>query len=81
MSFITKLDEAIEKVEAQIGATQTELVELEKELSDQKLNPYGITNIDFSKRLELMEDLKKMEGAVMGLNLAKEAYAESTETA
>lgn len=75
MDFITNLDAAIEKIQAQRTATQEELARLEKDFSDVKLNPYGITNIDFNKRMELSEDLLKMEGCIMGLNLAKETYA------
>lgn len=77
MSYVEKLDQAIANVEAELESQKQELTKVEAELSDQKLNPYGITNIDFSKRMELMEDIKKIEGAIMGLNLAKEAYNES----
>lgn len=76
MSVKDKLNEVKEKLEAQILESKSELEQLEKDLSDQKLNPYGITNIDFSKRLELMEDLTKMEGCIMGLNLAIEVFDE-----
>ena len=76
MDYITKLDAAIQTVEAELETQKSELERIETELSDQKLNPYGITNIDFSKRMELMEDIKKIEGAVMGLNLAKDSYIE-----
>lgn len=76
MSVKDKLNEVKEKLEAQILETKSELEQLEKDLSDQKLNPYGITNIDFSKRLELMEDLTKMQGCIMGLNLAIEVFDE-----
>jgi hypothetical protein len=77
MSYIEKLNSAIENVQTELSNQQAELEKIEAELSDQKLNPYGITNIDFSKRMELMEDIKKIEGAIMGLNLAKDAYEES----
>lgn len=76
MSYIDKLNSALANVQQELENQQAELTKIEAELSDQKLNPYGITNIDFSKRMELMEDIKKIEGAIMGLNLAKEAYDE-----
>lgn len=76
MDYVTKLNSAIQTVETELETQKAELEKIEAELSDQKLNPYGITNIDFSKRMELMEDIKKIEGAVMGLNLAKDAYIE-----
>lgn len=53
------------------------LLKLEEEFADVKLNPYGITSIDFSKRQELTADSLKMEGAVMGLTLALEMLNES----
>lgn len=74
MDFIANIDAAIEKVQSQKTATKEELDRLEKDFADVKLNPYGITNIDFNKRMELAEDLLKMEGCIMGLNLAKETY-------
>ena len=77
MSFIEKINEAIQKMEAQILAHQKELSQLETELQDTKLNPYGVTNIDFTKRNEMLEDGLRMEGALMGLNLAKETYSEN----
>ena len=51
---------------------EEELKKLEDEFADVKLNPYGITSIDFSKRQELTADVLKMEGAMMGLTLALE---------
>ena len=77
MNFISNIDQAIEKVSAQLKERQAEIAQLEKDLSDTSLNPYGVTNIDFSKRSELIEDALKMEGVIMGLNLAKETYSEN----
>jgi len=74
MDFITEINIAITKVEATLQEQTTKLEELEKEFADVKLNPYGITTIDFSQRQELLEDKTKMEGVIMGLNLAKETY-------
>jgi hypothetical protein len=74
MDFITEINIAIAKVEATLQEHTAKLEELEKEFSDVKLNPYGITTIDFSQRQELLEDKTKMEGVIMGLNLAKETY-------
>jgi hypothetical protein len=80
MDFITELNIAITKVEATLKEQNEKLASLEKEFSDIKLNPYGITTIDFSQRQELLEDTTKMEGVIMGLTLAKETY-ESTVSA
>lgn len=81
MEFITNLDNAIKNIETEMAKNKEVLDTLEKDFSDVKLNPYGVTNIDFSKRQELLSDNLKMEGAIMGLNLAKEAYVGSIPTA
>lgn len=80
MDFITNLDSAIKNIETEMEKNKEALASLEKDFSDVKLNPYGVTNIDFSKRQELLSDNLKMEGAIMGLNLAKEAYAGTLTT-
>jgi hypothetical protein len=80
MDFITELNIAISKVEATLKLQNEKLETLEKEFADIKLNPYGITTIDFSQRQEALEDKTKMEGVIMGLTLAKETY-ESTVSA
>ena len=80
MTFYDKLEAAKTNVENELAERKKELEQLEADLSDQKINPYGITNIDFSKRLEMIEDITKMEGAVMGLQLAQDAFVEN-ETA
>jgi hypothetical protein len=77
MDYITNLNNTISGLEQQIAKNKEELEILEKDFSDVKLNPYGITNIDFSKRQELIADSLKMEGAIMGLNLAKENFQAS----
>ena len=48
-----------------------EKTKLEGEFADTKLNPYGITSIDFSKRQELHELLIKLQGGIEALELAK----------
>ena len=78
--FYDKLEAAKTNVENELAERKKELENLEADLSDQKINPYGITNIDFSKRLEMIEDITKMEGVVMRLQLAQDAFVEN-ETA
>ena len=80
MDFVTELNIAITKIEASLKEHADKLSVLEKEFSDVKLNPYGITTIDFSQRQELIEDTTKMEGVIMGLNLAKETYESTLNT-
>jgi hypothetical protein len=78
MEYKETLLNKISAVEQEKSKTQTELDNLEKEFSNVKLNPYGITSIDFSKRQELSSDLLRMEGCLMGLKLAIETYDGTT---
>jgi hypothetical protein len=80
MDFITEINIAITKVEATLKERNEKLESLEKEFADVKLNPYGITTIDFSERQDLLEDKTKMEGVIMGLTLAKETYESTVST-
>lgn len=64
------------KIENEIALKKADLAQIEGDLSDKKLNPYGITNIDFSKRMEAMEDITKMEGCIMGIDLCIETMEE-----
>jgi len=77
MLFTDKLRQAIKNVEQELKTSTEQLDNLEKDLANVKLNPYGITSIDFTKRQELSRDCVKMEGAIMGLTLALETYEES----
>lgn len=65
------------RLENEIATKRSELAQIESELTDKKLNPYGITNIDFSKRMEAMEDITKMEGVIMGIELCIETMDEA----
>jgi SMC interacting uncharacterized protein involved in chromosome segregation len=77
MIYTDKLRQSIKNVEEELKKSTEELDNLEKELANVKLNPYGITSIDFAKRQELSRDCVKMEGAIMGLTLALETFEES----
>lgn len=78
MSYAQKLENSIKQVQQELDRSSEELKKLEEEFANVKLNPYGITSIDFSKRQELSKDVIKMEGAIMGLTLALETYREDT---
>lgn len=65
------IDELIENFKGQQTIAQQEKEKLEAEFADTKLNPYGITTIDFSKRQEQYELIIKLQGAIEGLELAK----------
>lgn len=80
MDFKQKLQAVIKQIEQEKAQCSEELAKLEEDFANVKLNPYGITSIDFSKRQELTSDVIKMEGTIMGLQLAIEQY-EVTESA
>lgn len=80
MIFKEKLQGTIEKIVEQKAVAETELEKLEEEFANVKLNPYGITAIDFAKRQELSSDVLKMEGVIMGLTLALETYEEDKDS-
>jgi hypothetical protein len=81
MNIQQKIQEKIVLLTQEKNKTDLELQKLEQEFADIKLNPYGITSIDFSRRQELSSDALKMEGSLMGLQLALEIITESPENA
>lgn len=76
MNYAEKLEKNIVQVQQELDKSTLELKQLEEEFANVKLNPYGITSIDFSKRQELTKDTIKMEGVIMGLTLALETFKE-----
>jgi hypothetical protein len=64
-------------VTAEKATKEEELKKLEEEFANVKLNPYGITSIDFTKRQDLATDILKMEGVIMGITLAIETFGET----
>jgi len=78
MSLKQTLLDKMAAVESEHAKFQKELQDLEVEFANIKLNPYGITEIDFSKRQELSSDVLKMEGCLMGLKLAVELCDEQS---
>ena len=75
-NYIKKLTAVKVQLTASLETQNAELEKLEKEFADLKLNPYGITSIDFAKRQELSVATLKMEGTLMGIDLALETYEE-----
>jgi len=68
--IIGKLKGTLQNLNQTIEANKAELAKLEEDFANVKLNPYGITSVDFSKRQELSQDTLKMEGTQMGIQLA-----------
>jgi hypothetical protein len=81
MTYKQNIESKIQIITAQKTELDTEIQKLEEEFANVKLNPYGITSIDFSKRQEKTSDSLKMEGVLMGLQLALETYEESESVA
>ena len=79
MNYRERLLLSIKQVEHELKNSNDTLESLEKELANVKLNPYGITSIDFAKRQELSRDSIKMEGVIMGLTLALETLEDTTD--
>ncbi len=75
MDYQQSLQTTITNVTAEKDRASEELKKLEDEFANVKLNPYGITSIDFAKRQELSADIIKMEGVIMGLTLALETFS------
>jgi len=81
MNYKEQLQQTINLLTEQKDAISAELAKIEEEFANVKLNPYGITSIDFSKRQEMSTDVLKMEGTIMGITLALETYDESITNA
>jgi hypothetical protein len=77
MNYLETLQTTLTRVNEEKTTKEAELAKLEEEFANVKLNPYGITSIDFSRRQDLSTDILKMEGTIMGLQLAIETYGES----
>jgi hypothetical protein len=77
MDYKQSLIATMAKVTEEKAKAETELKRLEEEFANVKLNPYGITSIDFSKRQDISQDNLKMEGVLMGLKLALDTWDEA----
>lgn len=80
MNYKEQLQATIHSLTQKKDEISIELAKIEEEFANVKLNPYGITSIDFAKRQEMSTDVLKMEGTLMGLTLALETYEEFNST-
>jgi hypothetical protein len=80
MNFKEQIQQTMANVTAEKDKLAVELAKMEEDFANVKLNPYGITSIDFARRQEMSTDAIKMEGVLMGLTLALETF-EGTEGA
>lgn len=77
MNYKEKLETTLTNVSKEKELKEAELKTLEEEFANVKLNPYGVTSIDFSKRQDLSIDIIKMEGVIMGITLALETFEDA----
>ena len=65
MNYKEQLQATIQSLTQKKDEISLELAKIEEEFANVKLNPYGITSIDFTKRQEMSTDVLKMEGTLM----------------
>ena len=65
------IDELIQNFYLQKQQVELEIENYDKEFSDKKLNPYGVTTIEFEKRSEAFRRKSQLEGAIDALLICK----------
>lgn len=65
------IDDLIADFNNQLQQANKDANELESQFADTKINPYGVTKVDFNRRNQIREQILRLEGAIEGLTLAK----------
>jgi len=65
------IDQLIADFNAQLQQASTDANKMEEDFANVKLNPYGVTKVDFEERNRIKDQILRLEGAVEGLILAK----------
>jgi hypothetical protein len=65
------IEQLIADFNNQLQIANQDINKLEAEFADVKLNPYGVTKVDFEQRYKIREQILRLEGAIEGLILAK----------
>ena len=65
------LDEMIQNFYVQKEATVKKIEELDETFSNKKLNPYGVTTIEFQERSDAYSQKSRLEGAIDALYIVK----------
>jgi hypothetical protein len=65
-----KVTDLIADFTNQLQIAIEDVTKMEEEFQDTKINPYGVTKIDFEKRNVIKEQVLRLEGAVEALTLA-----------
>ena len=75
-----KVTDLIADFQNQIEVAKKGIEILEEEFQNTKINPYGITKVDFARRNQILEQIVRIEGAIEGLTLAIENCDEFKNT-
>ena len=65
------IDELIQNFYLQQQQVDTEIESYDTEFADKKLNPYGVTTIEFEKRSQAIKKKSQLEGAIDALLICK----------
>ena len=65
------IDELIQNFYLQKQQCEVDIENYDKEFSDKKLNPYGVTTIEFEKRSDAFKRKSQLEGAIDALFMVK----------
>ncbi len=65
------IDELIQNFYLQQQQVDVEIESYDKEFADKKLNPYGVTTIEFEKRSQAIKKKSQLEGAIDALLICK----------
>ena len=65
------IDELIQNFYLQQQQVDTEIEYYDTEFADKKLNPYGVTTIEFEKRSQAIKKKSQLEGAIDALLICK----------
>ena len=65
------IDELIQNFYLQQQQVDTEIESYDTEFADKKLNPYGVTPIEFEKRSQAIKKKSQLEGAIDALLICK----------
>tara|TARA_B100000003_G_scaffold77572_1_gene69568 strand:- start:2371 stop:2661 length:291 start_codon:yes stop_codon:yes gene_type:complete len=66
------IDELIQNFYVQKELIEKEIEQYDKDFSNKKLNPYGVTTIEFEKRSDAFRRRSELTGAIDALLICKE---------
>lgn len=66
-----KVEQLIADFNNQLQKANEDVNQLEADFANMKLNPYGVTKVEFGRRNEIREQILRIEGAIEGLILAQ----------